>query len=219
MGTRKERTVSQNLTIDQERRALEELALFYSTEIQPKFDSLGTCVYAAVLASRTLQKIGLKSTCSHVDAYSFGFNHTQKDELTRWNLPSRRWVRACSTNPVVRGLGSSELVGGVDGHFIIETDNFFVDLTAPQFDSPRHQVRIPRSLIVPLGDLRELSEDVWSVPIPLGRYVFCSAEKPKRPTFWRSINSDLSPIVPECVHRMKVAVLDDSHEALVGMLS
>jgi hypothetical protein len=219
VGTRKERTVSQNFTIDQERRALEELALIYSTEIQPEFDSLGTCVYAAVLASRTLDEIGLKCTHSHVDAYFFGFDQIQKDEFTRWTLPRSKWVGACSTNSVVRRFYSPGLGGGVDGHFIIETDNFFVDFTAPQFDSPRHQLRIPRALIVPLGDLRELGKGVWSVPIPQGRYIFCDAEKPKPPTFWSSIDSFFSPIVPECVHRMKTAALDDSYEAFADMKS
>jgi len=117
------------------------------------------------------------------------------------------------------GVGEMDSDHPTSFHFIIETDNFFVDLTAPQFDSPRHQVRIPRVLIVPLGDLRELSEDVWSVPIPLGRYIFCGADKPKHPDHWSSIDSFFSPIVSACVRRMNPAVLDDSYEAFAGMLS
>jgi hypothetical protein len=96
--------------------------------------------------------------------------------------------------------------GTFRGHLIIETDNFLVDLSALQFDTPGYQVRTFGHLIVPLANLEEVEHGVWSVPIPLGRYLFCDAERPVNPASLKDVEELFRPIIPECVRRVRQAM-------------
>lgn len=207
--------MSSTITLNEEHTALKEIASIFLEDIQPQFDSLGTCVYAAVLASQTLTEIGINHYRSHVDSYLFPADRIWPGSLTRKNLPRSRWVRCYSTSRTVDGYGMPGNNGTFRGHLIIETDNFLVDLSALQFDTPGHQVRTFGHLIVPLADLEEVEHGVWSVPIPLGRYLFCDAEQPVNPASLKDVEELFAPIIPECVRRVRQAMAGDVAGELV----
>jgi hypothetical protein len=203
----KGREVSSQITIDQERKALDELKRIFSTEIQPCFDDLGTCMIAAIVASATLQDLGIPHTCSHVDSYLYGATNPYQGNFRRKTLPRTMWDRAYTTSKNLnKRFITTHHSGGISGHYIVETDNFLVDLSAAQFHLPRLHIETNGPLILPLGDLEEVGHDVWSVPIQSGKYIFCEAENPKEPKCPNYLKHTLLNAAPVHAQRMHGAM-------------
>ena len=199
--------MSSQITIDQERKALDELKHIFSTEIQPCFDDLGTCMIAAVVATATLQDLGIPHTCSHVDSYLFGATNPYQGDFRLNTLPRTRWDRAYTTSKNFnKRFITTQNSDGIAGHYVVETEHFLVDLSAAQFDLPRLHIQTNGPLIISLGELEEVSHDVWKVPIQEGRYIFCDAENPKEPKCSNYLRRTLLSAAPGYAERMQQAM-------------
>lgn len=199
--------MSSQITIEQERKALDELEHIFSTQIQPCFDDLGTCMIAALVASATLQDLGIPHRCSHVDSYLFGATNPYQGNFRRKTLPRTRWDRAYTTSKNLdKRFITTQNSDGIAGHYIVETNNFLVDLSAAQFHLPRLHVQTNGPLILPLGVLEEVGHDVWSVPIQTGKYIFCDAENPQEPRCSNHLKQTLLSAAPGYAKRMHDAM-------------
>lgn len=171
-------------TIERERTAVTAIARIYHEMLQPLLPSDAMCVFATRITSLLLTELRIKHTCSHLDVICMN------DEMFEClsTPPDARPETAfeCGTLSIDRPLPSSsdeEVDNAFYGHMIIETSNFFVDLTAHQFDLPEQRIVTGSPLVVPLGSLTEPRlnylgfemDNVWSVPIERGHYFFRNA--------------------------------------------
>lgn len=73
-------------------------------------------------------------------------------------LPDDAWQVNCSSYS--EGFGFS-------GHIVIQTKNYFFDLTASQFSRPEHNIFVGKTLIVPLSEMKVHRRDPKPHPIHL----------------------------------------------------
>ena len=166
-------------TIDREKIVLSELASFYATRIVPTLATLRACVFASRLTSAILTRFEIPHKVTHVDVLVVNdewwdfYIEKRITEITE--LPETAWSVGCNSD-------EKPQANGFPGHLVVETEDFFVDLSSGQFDRPQHKILTNSPLVAPLGDLLELHDDWWSIPILEGRYVFRDAAVPRMPS-------------------------------------
>jgi hypothetical protein len=171
-------------SIKRERTAVTAIANFYHEELQPHLPCAAMCVFATRITSLVLAKLGITHLCSHLDVTCMNDEMLQFHSAPLEKLPTTANSWLCLSTP---GFGSMPIIAAdcrpFYGHMVVETDNFFIDLTAHQFDQPKHRIVTGSPLIIPLGSLtehrftfsRNKRDDWWSVPIARGHYFFREA--------------------------------------------
>jgi len=165
-------------TIEREKVVLRELANYYKTQVEPTLSTLRTCVLAARIANLILTEFEIPHDVTHVNALIVNdewhdfVNST--DDLDITGLPDAAWsIRYNSAEKPEKN--------GLPGHLVVETDHYFVDLSARQLDRPQHNIITAAPLVVPFGALTELPDGFWSVPIRKGHYLFRDAAVRRSP--------------------------------------
>lgn len=166
-------------TVDREMIVLRELANYYETCVEPTLGTHRACVLATRITNLMLTEFEIPHVVTHIDSFIvnddwWDFVNSKSDlDITR--LPETAWSIGCNS-------AETPKKNGFPGHLVVETDNYFVDLSSRQFDRPQHNIITAAPLIVPLGQLTELPDDFWSVPIPKGHYLFRDAAVPRNPS-------------------------------------
>lgn len=165
-------------TIERERAILQELARYYEARVEPTLSTPRACVLAARITNLMLTEFGISHLITHVDAF----------------IVNDEWRDFINSGGHLRGIAMPETAWSIGynsaekperkslpGHLVVETDNYFVDLSSRQFDRPQHNIETDSPMVVPLGSLTELPNGVWSVPIRKGHYLFRDAAVPRTP--------------------------------------
>lgn len=140
---------------EQEHQILKNLANEWNKYSSENNIIVNSCILASNFASKTLVCVGVPHQVRVIGATVFnqrGFETfgTQPEEL-----PEDAWsvhVSSLSRNDPRKPAFS--------GHVVIETENFFVDLTAEAFSRPQHQMAINDPLVVPKGKISIFSRGV-----------------------------------------------------------
>lgn len=216
-ATRKESKLPTQITLGDEQRAVNALADFFSSEVQPRMRDLRSCVMAARLATKSLDRIGIPNQFSHVDATCLNdewLHHAQLGTPAE-EVPLTAWsISVWSNHDLVFRPSGNYDPNGFSGHLIVETENFMIDLSAQQFDRPQHEIITGGPLVVPLSDLTEVRQgfvlnETWSVPIELGHYWFNDAVLPTRPSNSNDWRYGYRDFLPDCVKAMRRAMYSE----------
>jgi len=211
-ATRKENQLPIHITLEDEQRAVNALADFYSSRVQPCLPSTSSCILAARLATKALRRIGIPSEHKHVDATCF--NDVYLRHLEAGTSEEDFPASACC------GAAWSDLDGtpksaspwdleSFNGHLIVETEHYIVDLSAPQFDVYEHHIVTGGPLVVPRVDLVDVGGGTWSMPIKLGHYWFSEARLPKYPADCGDWQVGYKPYLADCVKAMRHAMYSE----------
>ena len=216
-ATRRENQLSIHITLEDEKRAVNALADFWSSEVQPNMRTLSACLMAARLATKALDHIGVSNQLSHVDATCINDDwlHHALSGNPAAKRPSSAWSLAVWSNhdQVFQSAGRFN-PNGFSGHLIVETDNFMIDLSAQQFDREQHRILTGGPLVVPLKDLTEVRHafvlnETWSVPIKLGHYWINDAVLPSTPSDSDDWRRGYRDFLPDCVKAMRLAMYSE----------
>ena len=110
------------------------------------------CILAANYAHRVLEMFDINHRVRPIGATVFNQRGWElfAERIPANQLPPEAWSVHCSSR------SENRMVNGWSGHVVIETDEFFVDLSAEQFSRPQHEIQIFSPLIVPRSSIREL---------------------------------------------------------------
>jgi hypothetical protein len=164
-------------TATKEAIALRILADYWTEKVTPVVDAR-SCVLAGRVASVVLNRIGISTAVYHTDTVAMNelwYELFVVKGLAQALLPPEAWCVGAVTGEV-KGTHRN-MVGGFSGHLIVTTPNYFVDLSAGQFDRPSHGIVTGSPLIVHRENIVD-SEQGKMVPIQQGLYIVRPAEKP-----------------------------------------
>ncbi len=140
---------------------------------------LNACILGANYAHRVLDMFEIDHKVRPIGATVFNKRGWElfAERIPANQLPPEAWSVHCSSRSEHR------MVNGWSGHVVIETEEFFIDLTAEQFSRPQHEIQIFAPLIVPRKNIRELpsgtavhdlgrTEDAYIFDLGSGIYTF-----------------------------------------------
>lgn len=111
---------------------------------------INACILAGNYAHRILDKLEVPHRVRPIGATVFNQKGWQMFGTPANQLPDDAWSVHCSSR------SEHILLNGWSGHLIIETENFFLDLTAEAFSRPNHEISIFGPLLVPKSQIKEL---------------------------------------------------------------
>lgn len=221
-STRKDTHLPIHITLEDEQRAVSALADFFRTAVLPDIQDQRCCVLAARLATKALDRVGIPNLHRHVDATCFN------DELlyhltagtTPEDVPMSAWSIAVWSDHEERF--PTHPSNGFSGHLIVETENYFIDLSSRQFDRSEHNITTGGPLVMPLSKLTEVRQTFarpgsWNVPIKSGHYWFNDAVNPLEPTGLSSWRYGYREFLPKCVKAIRRAMYSEPPVALAQL--
>lgn len=148
-----------------------------TTNLPP--NKLGACILAARTATETLNELNIRNEAVPIAAVVE--NDAMRATHMTGVLNDDAWNVCCGK---FSNIVQDDEEGAWQGHIVILTENYFVDLTATQFARPAKNIYIPRSIIVPTSDIKTVSipfykeTTTWAkwfaftLPSGRGRYLF-----------------------------------------------
>lgn len=112
--------------------------------------AINACILAANYTHRVLEMFDIEHKVRPIGATVFNRTGWQTFGTPADKLPPEAWSVHCSSR------SPHLLEKGWSGHLVVETNNFFIDLSAEQFSRPAHQIQIFSPLIVPRSEIQEL---------------------------------------------------------------
>lgn len=112
--------------------------------------SPNACILAANYVHRVLEMFDIDHKVRPIGATVFNRKGWELFGTPANELPPEAWSVHCSSR------SEQLLTSGWSGHLVVETKDFFVDLSAEQFSRPDHQIQIFSPLIVPMSRISEL---------------------------------------------------------------
>jgi hypothetical protein len=142
------------LAIDTERKVIDELVALWNSEVRPHVVP-NACVLAARITSEVLGYFDIKHDVISMAAMAMNDKMLAHENEGRSHL---NWDEDAYSVGV--GFGESAVWTrndsrdgrGFDGHVVVVTKNFYIDLTAYQFDRPQFGIETSGSLVAPLSD-------------------------------------------------------------------
>lgn len=136
--------------------------------VAPRLSTVSACVAGARFGSEYLKRFGIKSWAAQVDA--IGLDEQSYQEMLNGEGPTGWSIGAISVTDVPNKW---------NGHVVVETNEWFIDLTAGQFDRPDKGILFGNGLCVPVGELVHhvgiWQGDWFEVPVAQGHYLFRDA--------------------------------------------
>lgn len=143
-------------------------------DIDATLPQKNACILAARVASQALNDIGIDHEL--VPIASVVENEAMRAVHMTGLMNDDAWNVCCGK---FINFKQDHEEGSWQGHIVIFTDNYFVDLTAPQFSRPAKNIIIDRPLIIPISDLQNYKipfyekTTTWTkwigFPLPSGR--------------------------------------------------
>jgi len=134
----------------------------------PRLTNTGACVAGARFGLELLSRLGVESCVTQVDA--IGLDEQSYMEVINGKGPTGWSVGALSVTTAPNAW---------NGHVVLETNDWFIDLTAGQFDRPDKGILFGNGLCVPVGELTHhvgiWQGDWFEVPVAQGHYLFRDA--------------------------------------------
>lgn len=147
---------------------VDALAKEWLAGVVPRLDEIGACVAGARFGWEYLTRLGIKAWVTQVDA--IGLDELSYKEVMNGEGPTGWSIGALSVTSVPNKW---------NGHVVVETDGWFVDLTAGQFDRPDKGIMFGNGLCVPQTQLVHhvgvWQGDWFEVPVAQGHYLFRDA--------------------------------------------
>lgn len=147
---------------------VETLSSVWLRGAAPRLSTDGACVAGARFGLEFLTRFGVESWVTQVDA--IGLDELSYREVLNGEGPTGWSVGALSVTSVPNKW---------NGHVVVETNDWFVDLTAGQFDRPDKGIMFGHGLCVPVGELTHhvgiWQGDWFEVPVAKGHYLFRDA--------------------------------------------
>lgn len=151
-----------------ERLMIETLSSVWVRGAVPRLTTAGACVAGSRFGLEYLRQVGIDCWVTQVDA--IGLDEQSYEEVLNGEGP---------TGWSVGALSVTEVPNKWNGHVVVETNEWFVDLTAGQFDRPDKGIVFGHGLCVPVGELVEhvgvWQGDWFEVPVAQGHYLFRDA--------------------------------------------
>ena len=165
--TKRKRRVEQLCLPEELPMLVESLAQVWMLGAAPKVVQ-NACVAGARFAVEYLRRVGVEAWATQVDALAL-------DEQSYQDVLAKR-------NPTGWSVGALSLTtvpNTWNGHVVVETQDWFIDLTAGQMSRPHKEITILNGLCVPTEKLL-YHENVWQgewyeVPVSQGHYLFRDA--------------------------------------------
>ena len=150
-------TTNQQLT---ESQIIAALVREWRTEIQPNV-KVNACILASRLTSEVLSYFGIYHEV--FSTYSMAVNNLMYQHYTEGLKPFQWHPEAWSVgvgfeNAVVTRI-DRRTEPGYEGHVCVATETTFIDLSALQFDRPKHGIMTGGVLVVPNTDIE--ARTVW----------------------------------------------------------
>lgn len=158
----------QTRTRVEERLMVETLSSVWLRGAAPRLTNAGACVAGSRFGWEYLKQVGIESWVTQVDA--IGLDEQSYKEMLNGEGP---------TGWSVGALSVTEVPNKWNGHVVVETNEWFIDLTAGQFDRPDKGIVFGHGLCVPVGELIHhvgiWQGDWFEVPVAQGHYLFRDA--------------------------------------------
>jgi hypothetical protein len=154
---------------ESEQLIINPLVKLWNSEVRPHV-SVNACVLSARITSEVFSYFGVKHEVvpMAVMAMNDKMLAHQKAGLYFKEWDADAWsVGVGFGNDMVATNKDSRDANGFDGHLVVATESFYIDLTAYQFDRITQGIETGGSLIVPRGDieypftLSEQSKNSW----------------------------------------------------------
>lgn len=110
------------------------------------------CILAGNFAHRILNTFEIPHRVRPIGATVFNQKGWELFGVPPHQLPDDAWSVHCSSK------SQHVLLSGWSGHLIIETENFFLDLTAEAFSRPNHNISIFAPLLVPRKSIMKMPD-------------------------------------------------------------
>ena len=164
-------------TLTKEEQALGIIGHYWETTVAPQVDKRA-CILAGRLLSVSLSRVGIPVTLYHTDAVAMNelwYELFVKQGVKQEDLPAEAWCVGAVTGDI-KGTHRT-MVGGFSGHIVATTANYFIDLTAGQFDRPTKGI-VTGSPLFAQRDAVMDTEYGKQIPIQQGIYIVKPAQKP-----------------------------------------
>jgi hypothetical protein len=147
---------------------VETLSSVWLRGAAPRLTTDGACVAGARFGLEFLKHAGIESWVTQLDAIAL--DEQSYREMLNGEGP---------TGWSVGALSVTEVPNKWNGHVVVETNDWFIDLTAGQFDRPDKGIVFGHGLCVPVGELIDhvgiWQGDWFEVPVAQGHYLFRDA--------------------------------------------
>jgi hypothetical protein len=157
-------------TVSQEKESLlvKDLGFTWVQAVMPRLQETGACVAGSRFGSEFLKELGVNAWVTQLDAIAI--DEQSYNEMISGEAPNGWSVGAFSMTTVPNKW---------NGHVVVETTNWFIDLTAGQFDRPDKGIVFGNGLCVPTEKII-FHENIWQgdwfeVPVEQGHYLFRDA--------------------------------------------
>jgi hypothetical protein len=165
--TKRKRKVEQ-VSREKESLLVKDLASIWVQAVMPRLPDVGACVAGSRFGSEFMKELGVHAWATQLDAIAIDEQSYQ--EMLRGEAPNGWSVGAFSMTTVPNKW---------NGHVVVETTNWFIDLTAGQFDRPDKGIVFGNGLCVPAEEII-FHENIWhgdwfEVPVAQGHYLFRDA--------------------------------------------
>lgn len=138
------------MEIEIERQILKKVASAWQDYATTHKLASNTCVLASNFASKVLSLLDIDNSVKTIGATVFNRRGWELYGIPTKSLPDDAWSVHCSS----RCTGP-----GFSGHVVVETTNFFLDLTSSSFERLERNLLVGRNLIVPQADITVHSAD------------------------------------------------------------
>jgi hypothetical protein len=133
-----------------EQQILEHLAESWVKSRSELTSIPNACILAGNFTHRILEQLEVPHQVRAIGATIFNQKGWELFGTPNDELPDDAWSVHCSSR------SAHIMENGWSGHLIVETENFFIDLTAEAFARPAHHINIFGPLIVPSSQIKEL---------------------------------------------------------------
>lgn len=133
-----------------EQQILEELSRSWIQSRSKLTSTINACILAGNYAHRILDRLGVPHRVRPIGVTVFNQKGWELFGVPAEELPDDAWSVHCSSR------SAHILENGWSGHLVIETENFFLDLTAEAFARPSNNINIFGPLLVPRSQIAEL---------------------------------------------------------------
>jgi hypothetical protein len=165
--TKRKRKIENRTQVD-EQIVMETLSSVWLRGAAPRLTTDGACVAGSRFGLEFLKQTGIEAWVTQVDAIALD-EQSYREMLN--GEPPTGWS--------VGALSVTEVPNKWNGHVIVETNQWFIDLTAGQFDRPDKGIVFGNGLCVPTGKLIDhvgiWQGDWFEVPVAQGHYLFRDA--------------------------------------------
>ncbi len=130
--------------IEEELKVLQEVSKQWVLWTKDNKIRKNSCILGSNFAHQLLIRFGVDHEVLPIGTTVFNKRGWELFGIPAHRLPDDAWQVNCS---------SYSLGAGFSGHVVVQTKNFFLDLTADQFSRPEHNILINGTLIVPLSEM------------------------------------------------------------------